>query len=534
MPTIRAGDRQSLGLDPGKVLTVTADSISSAIVRTFASNTQGLQSNGQVAVPAGGAQSFGPYLVGQRFVVEGVTGSVNYTQGDAVPGTSIEKPIYQDQTGAMVKAGGAAVSGPGKRQVALHRPWGLRSGVAATSTLQQSRLHKLVFDAPFNQIRLHRLHYGTTQPTWKFAIAATETADTSTNANLSQPIVGGSAYNVIDSTTDAYGWRTSTVAGASTKAFSGTGSVSGSDSVAEIVSDDWIACQSVPRADGGYGYLLMVQAYSTDTTTGKEYSWINASGIAAMRTPTSANRGRILQWSRGAGDNIASPGGSTFTLVEDGLPFMVEARYRTQAETVMQFGDSLFQNDGMVADKVSCALARACADISTSTRPVVCANTAGSSMATAGFWREAQKIAAIHAPSVAIYECFSPNDNPYTNAGVMRYKLQVQEGRIAEFLAFCKANSIKPILDTGVPYMAGLDATTDALRKAHVAAVKNIAAAAGAGLIDSDAFFSDGGSPANIKAVYNFGDNIHFNEAGVEAKATQLIAPALNSALGII
>lgn len=426
------------------------------------------------------------------------------------------------------------VAGTVKRQTALTRHWGLRSGVAVTSTLQGSRIHKMRFDAPFNQIRIHRLHYGTTTPTWKFAVAATETADTSTNANLSQPIVGGSAYNVIDSTADSYGWRTSTVAGAATKAFAGTGSISGSDSVAETVTDDWVACQSVPRADGGAGFLLMVQACSTDTAVGKEYSWINAGGIAAMRTPTVANRGRILQWSRAAGDNIANPGSSVFTLVEDGLPFMVEVRYRVQAETAMQFGDSLFQSDGLVADKVSCALARACADISTATRPIVGANTGGSAMAPANFWREAKKVAGIHLPSVAIYECFSPNDLPYTNAGVMRYKLQRQEAFIAEFLAYCKDSFIKPILDTGVPYLAGLDATTDALRKAHVANVRNMAAATGAGLIDSDAFFSDGGSPANIKAAYSFGDNIHFNEAGVEAKATQLIAPALRVALGII
>lgn len=420
-----------------------------------------------------------------------------------------------------------------KRQTALYRPWGLRSGVAATSTLQQSRLSKIVCDAPFNQVRVHHLHYSTTIPTWKLAVAATETADTASNANISHPIVGGAAYNVIDSTTDSYGWRTATFAGAATKAFAGAGSISASDSVAEIVSSDWIACQSVPRADGGSGNLLMVQAYPTDTTTGKEISWISAPGIAAMRTPTAANRGKILQWSRGAGDNIATPSGTTFSLVEDGLPMMIEVRHKARAETVMQIGDSLFQNDGLVADKVSCALARACADISTASRPVVCANTAGSSMGSAAFWREAQKVATVHAPSAAIYACFTPNDTPYTDAGVMRYKLQLQESRIAEFLEFCAANSIHPILDTGVPYLAGLNAATDALRQAHVAMVRTLARTVGAGLIDSDAFFSDGGSPANIKAPYNFGDNTHINEAGVEAKATQLMAPALRIALGI-
>jgi hypothetical protein len=477
--------------------------------------------------PGGVANSYGVRTNNQPKSIDSVKPKDVYNEYGA------ERTIYQSADGTSLVDGAGNNIPLKKRQTALYRPWGLRSGVAVTSTLQQSRLSKFVCDAPFNEVRVHNMHYGTTIPTWKIAIAATETADTSTNANMSQPIVGAAAYNVINSTTDSYGWRTATFAGAATKAFAGAGSISASDSVAETVSSDWIACQSVPRADGGAGYLLMLQAYPTDTTAGKEITWLNATGVAAMRTPTAANRGRILQWSRGSGDNIATPGGTTFSLVEDNICTMVEVRYRSRAETVMQFGDSLFQNDSLVADKVSSALSRACADISTATRPVVCANTAGSSMGSAAFWREAQKVATIHAPSAAIYACFTPNDLPYTNAGVMRYKLQLQESRIAEFLEFCAANSIRPILDTGVPYLAGLDAATDALRQAHVAMVRTLASAVGAGLIDSDAFFSDGGLPANIKAPYNFGDNIHINEAGVEAKATQLIVPALRRALGI-
>lgn len=423
------------------------------------------------------------------------------------------------------------ISAQEARATYLYRFWGIRSGVAANSALLDTRLIKFLSEVPFNAVRLHLMHYGSSTPTWKCAVAATETISTSSQANLAQPIVGGSAYNVIDSTSDSYGWRTATFGGAATKTFAGTGSVSTTDSSAEMASSDWIGVQSVSRSDGLGGYPLMVQLYPSNANV-QNASWISVSGAASNRTPTTANRGRIVQLSRGGGDNVASPGSTTFSLVTDTSPVMVEVRTRAPSATVMAIGDSLTQNDSLVADSTNSWLIRACADVSGINAVVPC-QMGGSSVSSAVYWREAQRVLALHRPSIAIYQCFTPNDAPFTNAGVTRYKLQLMESRVAEFLAYCKDSGVYPILDTGIPYSSGLDATTDALRKGFVAIVKSIASSHGAGLIDSDSFFSDGGSPAAILSAYSLGDGVHYNEAGVEAKATQLVAPAIRTALGL-
>lgn len=120
MPRINAGDRLPLGLDAGKVLTVTCDAQSSAIVRSYPSNTQGAESNGQTAVGAGQTVNFGPYLVGARFQLEGGSGTVSYAIGDDVPDYPSEKPVVAFDAG--VSSGGVMlpVFAKKRRFSALH------------------------------------------------------------------------------------------------------------------------------------------------------------------------------------------------------------------------------------------------------------------------------------------------------------------------------------------------------------------------------------------------------------------------------
>lgn len=440
------------------------------------------------------------------------------------PTVVIGQPEFAvDSSGAvtgLVGPGGAdagSVFVSGVSVTGMQKYYGLRT-VSNNSALAQTRLLKTTAESDFDAVRIHHYHPGTTTPQWKFAVAVTETADTSTQSNYAYPTVGGAAYSVIDSTADQYGWRTCTFAGAATKTLAGTGNPTPPNFAPEIITSDWIPLSSVPRADGGALPLIMVMGLPVTAVT-QNASWISAAGSAAMATATAANRGRIVQMSRNGSDAIAVPGAGTFIAQTDGMPIAIEFRYRTASTTICFIGDSLTQNQAIVADNFTSWGWRACADISTTSRPVVHCNMGAASSGSLEYWREGLRQMLLVKPRVAVYSAWTPNDPPYTTDALTRYAIQNMAARTVEFLDVCRQNNIRPVLDTGVPYLAGLGATQDALRKAYVARIRTMAASANAGLIDSDSLFSDGASPANIKSPYNFGDNIHYNEVGIELKA---------------
>ena len=356
---------------------------------------------------------------------------------------------------------------------------------------------------------------GATLPQWKFAVAATETADSSSNANISQPMVGGVAYNTIDATAEAYGWQTAKFAGAATVTAAGTGSA---DS-AEILSSDWTPLMSVARADAGETLpLAMVMGIALNSAT-QGHSWLNATGSAAMRTRTAANRGRILQMSRSGTDAFATPGVGAFTFQLDGMPTWLEFAYIGKSASVMFIGDSTVQNQAIVADNFTSWGMRVCADLSTTQYPVLPINQGASNRNSIIYWTEGKRMIALHKPKVAVFQCHSHNDGGYTTDGDYRYKLQAIFGRVVDFIQTCRQYGVSPILDTGMPAYPQMNASREAIRIDYFKRIRALASAAGCGLIDSDALFTDGGAIANIKAAFNFGDNIHLNESGIEAKA---------------
>lgn len=391
-------------------------------------------------------------------------------------------------------------------------------GANSNSSSVVTRNNRFCAEAEFDAVRIHAFHYGTTTPTWKFAVAATETAAIDTAVNRAQPIVGGAAQNVIDSTSTPYGWRTLTFAGASSISFTGVGA---SATTPEIVTSDWVPISSVPRVDSGETLpLCMIVGRPTNADT-QTASWVSSSAgqALAMRTRSAANRGRILQSSQTATDTIAAPGtGTAFGLVNDSMPIAVEFRYRTRAVGVLFIGDSITQNDALVADKFSSWGHRACAIASTPTRPVVNCNMGASGQTSVVYLREAKRMMAIAQFKAAVYSCWSPNESPaYTTDLITSLNIQGLSGRVMEFIAACRQYSITPILTTGIPYSNGLTASEDALRKAYNTRIRAMAPAMGCGLIDFDLLLSDGGSPASIITAYSYGDGIHPNEAGIEA-----------------
>lgn len=405
-----------------------------------------------------------------------------------------------------------------------YRYWGAMT-VNGTTAANNSRLLKGTAEAPFSRIRLHVGSCGPTKTQWRFAVAATETADVSTQANIGSPIVGGTAQNTLDSITSPYGLRTLTVRGQPFLTFQGLGIAQSGNAapVPEWVTTDWADVQSVPRADGGTLPLWMVYGDAINAAT-QAATWINYnSTVQNMSVPTAANRGRILQNFRSSNTTaITAPGTGNFAAVNDMMFFIIEFEFGAAASTIMSIGDSTVQQNVTVADNVSSRGFRRAAIMSTASAPVLNMNTGASSQTSPFYWAQAKRSIIRAQPTAAVFETFSPNDGTlynYTTDGGIRAAIQAIRGRTVEFIDMCRANRIRPVLDNGLP-LGSLAASQAAIRAAYAAEIATLAASANCGFLDSYNFFSSGGATPTIKAQYAYNsDGIHFNEQGSEDSA---------------
>lgn len=337
-------------------------------------------------------------------------------------------------------------------------------------------------------------------------VAPTETASTATQASLAHPMAGGTAYNAVRSGTDTYGWNTVTWAGASSVSIAGSATVA----TPTTAVSDWITCNSVPRADGGTRPLIMWRAYHNGSVDGA-HSFVSNAAYANARTPTSANRGRLYQMSRAFGADAVTTLGTTMGLSTDSFPIAVQFRYRRRGLSVAAIGDSLTSTDSQVADILSTWLARACYDVSTPDDPVVPCNLGYSGMSGTTFLGASKTLLATILPDVAFYAPFSPNDLTTPTQRSVWDGL----GRTADFLDFCVANRIVPILWTPMP-MNAYSAATDAFRVYVSTEVKKMARSRGIIVADFESAVANlQNSPAKWKSAY-YNDGTHPNEAGVE------------------
>lgn len=408
----------------------------------------------------------------------------------------------------------------------------LNSGLAYTYHL------KGTCEAEFDAVQLVYYNHQTANAVAGFtaAVAATETAATDTATNLWQPVVGGSAVNTKDSTTDAYGWRTVTWSGASAApsvsaaaAATPVPNVPACGVVPVVSVSDWIPLRSVPAADGSGLFYWMSRIYLNGVSNAYSFQ-ADATRLPLMRTPTAANRGRILQVGAYVGDAIGTIGNQPATLGTTLPTVGLRFRCRKSGHTVMVVGDSITQADALVADKLSIWGARAAYDLSTPAVPVEFVNHGANSQNSTTFWLQGKLGLTTFAPSVAIYTAWSPNDNPFTDAGVTRYLTMHMLAKAHDFVAACRAAGVVPILTTGIPYGA-LSASIDAERQWLKSQVLAMEASGYCVVADTDGVISDGAVPARIKAAYDYGDGIHENEAAIEALAVGVIRDAIRRAI---
>lgn len=396
---------------------------------------------------------------------------------------------------------------------------------------------KITAEADFDAVRVIYLNHMSNTVTVAASVAATETAATDSTANLSDPIVGGTAYAVLDSTTDAYGWRSVTWAGASsvsaTAAATPTGQIPNTPAMPYVIpsinASDWIPLRSVPRADGGTLPLLLLRFYIDGAANAFGYT-ADATKYPLMRTVTAANRGRIVQMSNVGNNGVTNPAFKPSFLGSTAIPFAIQFRCRRRGATVLVVGDSITENNGLVADRLSNWGLRACADLSTAGFPIAAVNCGCSSMPTTTYWQHGKQMLNAIKPDVAVYAVWSPNNQPFTDAALTRYNVSNMLAQAQDFVDYCQQNGVTPILLTGIPYVS-MTESTDPERKWLVAEVNKMGSGGHCIVVDTNAAIGDGATPERIKSAYNYGDGIHPNESAIESVIVPLIKAAIQQAL---
>ncbi len=437
-------------------------------------------------------------------------------QGEGVQFNSSGQPFVLNEAGEAVELGPDVL-----RITALHKPYGTSDAsfnkTSALSALEITTLVKTAVNAPYNGIRLVSTNRGTGTPTGlKAIVSATETMSGANSAVLGGAVIGGSSYQVLAPATSNLGQRSVTWGGAATINHSAS-TASGPD----LKLSDWVPLKSVPRADGGTGYIYMRKMYRN----GALGTWA-FTGLIATPAPSAANRNREVVAGNYYGDAVATIG-SPFSLTNVADDVAAEIRFDRPVLSVWGAGDSIMSCVGLVADKASSWLARACEDVTASTGvPVVHANFGAAGMASADFLTNvaAYLAAGVTPPSVLVV---SVSINELGSTPDVR-KAEVCINSINTAASLCEKYRIPHLVL--VPVMPNENIGTDvldAIRKQINTEVAAMADRIGASVINISAL-GDGAARENWIPAYRF-DAIHPNEAAIDAVMVPAIAQVLAS-----
>ena len=430
---------------------------------------------------------------------------------------------HQDPTtGALVGVSRVALL-PALRSEALVKltaggpSFGKSSGLSASD---QTISVKAEMEAPFHAVRLVAQNRSNAGQTARSAlVGVSETNATDTSNNVAHVVIGGTAYTALAGATDQNGHRSVT--------WSGAASVTQvASSNAPILSlSDWVPLKSVARADGGSRPLLMWKQWQNGSTGG---NWAFNGINAATRTASAANRGRTVVIANTFNDGVSTPARaySLATTLMDTFPVV---RFDRPVLSVWTVGDSITSCSGLVTDNLSSWGARACADVSTDALPVVHANFGVPGYSTSDFWANAKAhlVAGVPPPSVLVLNAASVND--YGATPDVR-KRETIRAAFMDALSICR--------DYGIPFLVIMPmlanenfagATEDNQRKALNIDMASTAAAFGVGVLNFSGLL-DGATPEKWAAAYKF-DNMHPNEAGIEAVMTPTLEQALRQIL---
>lgn len=350
-------------------------------------------------------------------------------------------------------------------------------------------------------------------------VGVSETAATDTNNNISQPVIGGTAYGQLAAAGSINGWRSVTWGGASSV------NIGSAASAAQYAISDWIPLSSIARTDGGTRPLLMVRGQHDGSVDGN-FAFLNTAHCANNRTASAANRGRIVQTSSTT-TGVSVPA-NTGGLSNNAFEIFPIFRYRKPSLSVMVAGDSTEQNDALVSATLTSWGWRGCCDASSTSRPVNYLNFGCSSKTSAEYWARTQEaITAGVVPDVLVIGPASVNDG-YSN---LDRTFETARSRALEIIEYVRTKGVRfvcfiPLL----PYNSN-NASQDGYRTAFNTLLGTLAASNPGVSVLSFPGLGDGATPERwVSAMNNSADGIHPNETAIDT----IMAPALTTYLNTI
>lgn len=383
---------------------------------------------------------------------------------------------------------------------------------------------KIEAEAPFSAVRLYWVSRTQNAMTGSKAIVGvTETADTSVAAQAFHPRIGGSTYNTVVAAPATLGWRAVTWGG------NATVDHPAANTAAQVKVSDWVPLSSVPRADGGSRPLLLIRA-EHDGAAGGAFATFSNAAISTLRTASAAARGRILQLFTGT-NLVSTPAAVNGGLQTACFEIYPEFRYSVPSLSVCGVGDSITQCEGLgLTGVVTSWGMRACAEISTTSRPVNWLSCGASGKQFTEYWaRFLELFNAGYTPDVLVVTPLSVNDYS-ADLPNMSYYLDRGKMRAQEVFEFAQANKIRALVFFPLCPYNSLSAADDAKRQEYNAWLRDFAAATGSYCLNL-AGLGNGASPERWVAGYNYAtDGIHPNEAAIDG----VLTPAAVAVLGAI
>ena len=397
------------------------------------------------------------------------------------------------------------------------------SAVSSTLTADASHTTKIVLPcSKFSRVRIGYLNPHSVEIVGAtMLVAATDTLESDTAANLSLPIVDGVTITDVDSTAHANGWRTVTKnADPSLTLPSGTTYARG------LFWSDWINVTSVDPNVGNEA-ILLVRAFIPGTAYDYKVASIADSDTTVSVSGTE-NNGWIIQsaFHSGATDNEPTTG--TETLSDNHLPIVVEFETTDRIVTVMGAGDQNYECNASLANETK--------DIRTNWLFRACRSASGRGLyySPVNFGMSSQVQATINnsvtaflaastAPSIVVTQGWSANDfGSLTTTAGKEVKEKTQFAEFTEMLSYLESSAITPVITTAAPYSAG-SVYSDAARTKYNSYLRGIPPVYLTKLDVAELTGSTYGNPETWKDGYKYSTDLLTN-AAVDVLATNLKA----------
>lgn len=448
----------------------------------------------------------GGFIVATPVTIRVVSGSVDYINvsgtGDSVSlslaqssRTDITGVVASTESGDFVGINGKKLTlknlGLDKNPISLLKPAGSFESNAGVLNFTLSGTY--LSPVPFSAARLHFYNIGGSQIiNCTAGIAASRNMNSNIFAATETPVqvtVGGSSTF--------------------TKPAALSNPASANTIWSKVVSD-WIPCVSVPRDDGGLGYLLVVRTF--DPSTGNSIS-NRCPGLGS--NAISVNSYAIAAVAASGDFTFSNFNGMTGSINGLGPVVGIELLTSEGSLSIAAFGDSTINGTDSYFSGASGLTLAGVSSLSVDRTPLTWWNQGEASMNSDSYltlFLDFYK--NNYMPNLVAMCPWSPNDSDrYTQSGITRCT------NIAiRFLNEARLRGSNPILVTPCP-VNGITESQEGFRRQMVSIIKNLAINFNCELVDRDALYTNYSSASGgFLPGLNF-NTVHPSPAGYQAES---------------